>query len=67
MLRAQPVASLYEMGRVHHVGQYPELEAEMTTYTGDDGQASPNRLDAAVYAVAALAFEQAPDINISFV
>jgi phage terminase large subunit-like protein len=47
-LRAEPVAALYEQGRVHHVGTYPKLEEQMTTYV--PGLAiSPDRLDAAVH------------------
>lgn len=51
ILRAEPVAGLYEQGRVHHVGYFPELEEEMTSYTGVPGQVSPNRLDWMVYAI----------------
>jgi phage terminase large subunit-like protein len=52
MVRAEPVAALYEQGRVHHVGGYPELEDEMTGYDGTGP--SPNRLDAAVWALSSL-------------
>lgn len=52
--RAQPIASLYSEGRVHHVGRFPELESEMMSYTGDGGQASPGRLDALCYALSDL-------------
>lgn len=51
-LRAEPVSVLYENGQVHHVGHLPELEDEMTDWL--PGMASPNRLDACVYAVAHL-------------
>jgi phage terminase large subunit-like protein len=47
--RAEPVAALYEQGRVSHVGAFPELEDEMCTAI-DDGK-SPDRLDALVWAV----------------
>jgi phage terminase large subunit-like protein len=53
VVRAEPVAALYEQGRVHHVGVFPELEDEMTTYTADESW-SPNRLDALVWAVTEL-------------
>jgi phage terminase large subunit-like protein len=47
-LRAEPVAALYEQGKVHHVGIYPRLEEQMTTYVpGLTG--SPDRLDALVH------------------
>jgi phage terminase large subunit-like protein len=49
MVRAEPVAALYEQGRVHHVGVFPELETQMCTYTGDRPKPSPDRLDALVW------------------
>ena len=56
-LRAAPVAQLYEQGRVRHVGAFPELEDEMCDF-GTDGLSSgrsPDRIDALVWAVHALA------------
>jgi len=52
-LRAEPVAALYEQGRVSHVGAFPELEDEMCSYVGLGGEAepSPDRLDALVWAL----------------
>lgn len=47
--RAEPVVNLYEQGRVHHVGLFPELEDEMTGWVDEPGQPSPNRLDALVW------------------
>lgn len=52
--RAYPAASRCEANRVHHVGNFEELETEMTTWTPDDSR-SPNRLDAAVYLILELA------------
>ena len=52
-LRAQPVAGLYEQGRVHHVGHFPVLEDQMCTWT-PESKSSPDRLDALVWAVTAL-------------
>ena len=52
-IRAEPVAALYEQGRVHHVGSFPELEDEMTTWTQDEPW-SPNHMDALVWAIAEL-------------
>jgi phage terminase large subunit-like protein len=52
-VRAEPVAALYERGRVSHVGAFPELEDEMCAALGEDG-ASPDRLDALVWAVSEL-------------
>ena len=48
-VRAEPVAALYEQGRVSHVGAFPALEDEMCTLIGEG--ASPDRLDALVWAV----------------
>ncbi len=55
-LRAEPVAMLYEQGRVRHFGAMPELEDEMCAFTAD-GRAhghSPDRLDALVWALTEL-------------
>lgn len=57
-LRAEPVAALYEQGRVKHVGTFPALEDEMCDF-GLDGLSSgrsPDRLDALVWALASLSF-----------
>ena len=56
-LRAEPVAALYERGRVRHAGTFPALEDELCDF-GTDGLSngrSPDRLDALVWAVTALA------------
>lgn len=56
MQRAEPVSAVYEQRRVHHVGMFPELEAELTSWVpGDDW--SPNRLDALVWALTELGLE----------
>jgi phage terminase large subunit-like protein len=54
LTRAEPVSALYQQGRVHHVGQLPVLEDQMTTYTGRPGEKSPDRMDALVWAVTKL-------------
>lgn len=54
ILRAEPVAALYERNMVCHVGVFPELEEQMANYTGRPGTSSPDRLDALVWAVTAL-------------
>ena len=57
-LRAEPVAALYEQGRVKHAGAFSALEDEMCDF-GLDGLSSgrsPDRLDAMVWAVTALSF-----------
>ena len=60
-LRAEPVAQLYEQGRVKHAGVFPALEDEMADF-GLDGLSSgrsPDRLDALVWAVTALSSARA--------
>jgi len=55
-LRAEPIAALYEQGRVRHCGPFSELEDEMCDF-GPEGLSSgrsPDRLDALVWAVTAL-------------
>jgi phage terminase large subunit-like protein len=49
--RAEPVAAIYEQGKVHHLGHFVELEEQMTSYTGLSTEESPDRLDAMVWAV----------------
>jgi phage terminase large subunit-like protein len=51
-LRAEPIAALYEQGRVHHLGMFSELEDQMTQWV--PGKASPDRLDALVWAITQL-------------
>jgi predicted phage terminase large subunit-like protein len=64
--RAEPVAALYEggavrtKGRVRHLGEFVELEEQMTTFTGAPGEKSPDRLDAAVFALTDLMNYGAP-------
>ena len=52
-LRAEPIAALYEQGRVSHVGEFATLEDQMTGWLPDSGY-SPDRLDALVHALAEL-------------
>lgn len=51
-LRADPVASRYEQGRVHHVGAHDELEDQMVALGVEEG--NDDRVDAAVYALTEL-------------
>ena len=59
--RAEPVAALYEQGRVHHLGALPLLEDQMCAFTGDFDRAaagySPDRVDALVWAFTELLVE----------
>jgi len=52
--RAEPIAALYEQGRVKHLNALPKLETEMTTWSAMDGEKSPNRVDALVWALTEL-------------
>ena len=45
--RAEPVATEFEHGRIHHVGTFPELESEQTNWV--PGMPSPSRMDAEVW------------------
>jgi phage terminase large subunit-like protein len=58
MLRAEPVAALYEQGRVHHLGAFPALEDQMCVFAGAAGGTSPDRLDALVWALTELMVER---------
>jgi len=48
--RAEPVAALYEQGRISHVGSFQKLEDELCEYDPATATESPNRLDALVWA-----------------
>lgn len=52
--RAEPVAALAAQGVDHHVGEFPDMEEEQTTWEGKKGEPSPNRIDANVWATTAL-------------
>lgn len=54
--RAEPVAALYEQGRISHVGGFAALEDQMCsmTSTGFAGEGSPDRADALVWALSEL-------------
>ena len=56
-LRAEPVATLYEQGRVKHAGVFAALEDEMCDFasSGLSSGHSPDRVDALVWAVTSLA------------
>jgi phage terminase large subunit-like protein len=61
-VRAEPVAALYEQGRVFHIGGFSQLEDEMCSF-GPDGLSegmSPNRVDALVWAVTELMLAAVP-------
>lgn len=55
-VRAEPVAALYEQGKVRHVGVFSRLEEQMRwfTTTGYKGEGSPDRVDALVWGITEL-------------
>lgn len=52
LIRAEPVSALYEQGKVHHVGTFPQLEDQMVEWV--PGERSPDRMDALVWAITKL-------------
>ena len=66
--RAEPVSALYEQGRIHHVGAFPELENQLIAFTSDFDRNragySPDRLDALVWAFTELMVDDAPGTGI---
>lgn len=54
--RAEPVASRYAEGLVHHVGRFPELEGQLTAW--QLGMDSPDRMDALTQAVRFLSLQR---------
>ena len=51
-VRAEPIAALYEQGKIVHLGAFPELENQMCQFTasGYEGTGSPDAADAAIWA-----------------
>ena len=58
--RAEPISALYEQGLVHHVGVFPALEDQMTTWSASDGSDSPDRVDALVWLLTWLMLHHIP-------
>ncbi len=53
-IRAEPIVAFYQRGMVHHVGRFPELETQMTTWCPwdkNEEKGSPDRMDALVWAL----------------
>jgi len=61
-IRAEPIKALYEQGRIHHIGTFAELEAEMVQWIPDESAWSPNRIDALVWALTELAETGEPQL-----
>ena len=72
LTRAEPVAALYEQGRVHHLGAFPQLEDQMCGFVPADPDdygprptgSSPDRVDALVWALTDLLIEPMSDQGI---
>src|SRR5690606_19488081 len=62
VVRAEPIAALYEQGKVSHCGELSELEDEMCAMTayGFVGEGSPDRADALVWALTELSAGRQP-------
>lgn len=63
IVRAEPVAALYEQGKVHHVGMFTHLEDEMCNYAPLTSTESPGRMDAMVWAFTELMLNQVVPIQ----
>ena len=67
--RAEPVAALYEQGRVHHLGAFAPLEDQMCAFSSDFDRDtagySPDRVDALVWALTELFIEPKPGAAIA--
>src|SRR5207249_10139696 len=65
--RAEPVAALYEQGRVYHLGGFPELEDQMCSFTSAFNRVSagfsPGRVDALVWALSDLILQPMPSFG----
>lgn len=63
-VRAEPISALYDNGMMAHVGYFPALEEEQTTWVPNGKAPSPNRLDAMVWAMTDLMLQQGEDTQI---
>ncbi len=69
VVRAEPVAALYEQRRVTHAGPFRDLDEQMTLMTGDGyvGEGSPDNVDALVWALTELMVQGAPSQKIKVI
>ena len=54
IIRAEPIAALYQRGCAHHVGEFRELEEQLTSFVPGHFKGSPDRMDALVWALTEL-------------
>lgn len=70
-VRAEPIAALYEQGRVHHVGLFAALEEQMSQFTADFDRNragySPDRAEALVWALTELMVNQSASTQMVYV
>jgi len=66
VVRAEPISALYEQKKVHHVGLFAELETQMCSFVPDNLDASPDRVDALVWALTELMVDADPVPNVRF-
>jgi len=64
IIRAEPIVAMYERGEIKHVGIHEGLETQMTTWNAAEGEKSPDRVDALVWAFTELKLEQIIDTNV---
>lgn len=69
VVRAEPIAALYEQGKVRHNMGLEQLEDQMMQFTlqGYVGEGSPDRVDALVWALSDLALGQVAEARTSTV
>lgn len=61
--RAEPISAFYEQGKITHMDGLDALEGEMMEYVPMTATHSPDRMDAAVYALSYLLLQNTPDIT----
>ncbi|MBA3812981.1 MAG: DNA-packaging protein [Alphaproteobacteria bacterium] len=59
-LRTEPIASLYERGKVWHASAFPKLDEQLCSYIPGVSTKSPDRLDALVWALTELMLTASP-------
>jgi phage terminase large subunit-like protein len=64
-VRAEPISALDEQGKIHHVGQFAELEDQLVAFTPDGytGPGSPDRADAYVWGFTELMLQRQGDFD----
>lgn len=63
MVRAEPIAALYEQGKIKHAAKFPALEDQLLNFSTNGwlGEKSPDRADAAIWALTALMVRHVPN------